>query len=247
MAAPILQRVSGDVLRMGTRFVNWYLVADDDGVTVVDAAVPKYVDQLDAGLRELGRTRSDLKAVVLTHAHADHVGFAERLRTELGIPVRVHAEDEQLATAAKSFGKNDGSMFPYLRYPMAYRLLFELARGGGARPQRIGEVQTFRDGDELDVPGRLRAIHTPGNTAGHTSFVTGDVLIAGDALCTLNPLTGSRGPQLMPSAFNRSTPQAGESLSRLVGTGARVLVPGHGDPVEAPDSAAREAQQRGPT
>jgi glyoxylase-like metal-dependent hydrolase (beta-lactamase superfamily II) len=247
MAAPVVQRISGDVLRMGTRFVNWYLVAGADGVTVVDAAVPKYVDQLDAGLRELARTRSDVKAVVLTHAHADHVGFAERLRTELGIPVYVHAEDEQLATAAKSFGKNDGSMFPYLRFPMTYKLLFELARGGGAKPQRIGEVQTFGDGDELDVPGRLRAIHTPGHTAGHTSFVTGDVLIAGDALCTLNPLTGRRGPQLMPSAFNRSTPQARASLAALVGTGARVLVPGHGEPVEAPDSAAREAQERGPT
>lgn len=247
MAAPILQRVSDDVLRMGTRFVNWYLVADPDGVTVVDAAVPRYVDQLDAGLRELGRTRPDVKAVVLTHAHADHVGFAERLRTDLGIPVYVHADDEELATAARSFGKNDGSMVPYLRYPMTYRLLFELARGGGAKPQRIGEVRTFAGGEELTVPGRLRAIHTPGHTAGHTSFLTGDVLIAGDALCTLNPLTGNRGPQLMPSAFNRSTPQARESLARLVGTGARVLVPGHGDPVEAPDSAAREAQQRGPT
>jgi glyoxylase-like metal-dependent hydrolase (beta-lactamase superfamily II) len=244
---PIVQRLNEHVVRLGTWIVNWYLLADGEGVTVIDAAVPGYRKQLEPGLRELGGTTSDVRAVVLTHGHADHVGVAEGLRTELSVPVYVHTGDEQLARTAKAFGKNESSMLPYLRHAMAYKLLFELGRNGGMKPQRIGAVETYADGDELPVPGRPRVVHTPGHTDGHCSLVAGGVLFAGDAVCTLNPLTGVRGPQLMPAAFARSSQQALASLDRLAGTGAEVLAPGHGDPVPQPDAAVDEARRRGPT
>src|SRR3954447_834222 len=247
VAEPIVARVNDNVVRLGTSVVNWYLLADAEGVTVVDAALPAYRTQLGAGLRELGRTLPDVKAILLTHAHADHVGFAEQLRQELDIPVYVHRDDEQLATSAKQFGKTDVSMFPYFRYPAAYRLMFEMLRGGGAKSHPIERVTRFGDAEELPVPGRPRTIHTPGHSPGHTALVAADTLFAGDALCTQNPLTGKRGPQLMPSAFNASTDQALASLDRLVGSGASVLLPGHGPPVREPNSAVDEAKRRGPT
>jgi len=247
MATPVIERLNDQVVRCGTWIVNWYLVADDDGVTVIDAAVPGYRSQLGPGLQELGRTLTDVKAVVLTHAHSDHIGFAEQLRTELSIPVYVHRDDLELATTGKAFGKNDGSMLPYLRYPMAYKLMLELGRNGGAKPNRIGDVRVYADDNEVPVPGRPHVVHTPGHTAGHCSLVAAGVLFTGDALCTLNPLTGSRGPQLMPSAFNRSTPQALASLDYLVGTNASQLAPGHGEPVREPNAAVEEAKKRGAT
>ena len=74
---------------------------------------------------------------------------------------------------------------------------------------KIGEVTTFVDGD-LDVPGRPRVIPTPGHSPGHVAFHLPDrgVLIAGDALCTYNPLTGGRGPQILPRAFAADALQA---------------------------------------
>src|SRR5689334_18296490 len=145
-------QVAEGVVRLGTDIVNWYLVSDDTGVTVVDAAVPRYRPQLDAGLKLLGRTTADVRAVVLTHAHADHIGCAEGLRTELGVPVLVHRSDRELATTGKAFGKNEASILPYLRHAASWKLLTGLIRGG-ARQLKIGEVTTFGDDETLDVPG----------------------------------------------------------------------------------------------
>ncbi len=243
MATPIVQRLNNNVVRCGTWIVNWYLVADDDGVTVIDAAVPKYRPQLEPGLAELGRTTGDVKAIVLTHCHNDHIGFAEQLRTELSVPVYIHETDAGPATTGESSGATDGSMLPYLRHPALYRGLFALASGGGMKVPSIGEVTTYADGDVLPVPGQPRVIHTPGHSDGHCALQSGEILFVGDAFCMLNPLTGSRKPQLMPGPFNRSTEQARASLAKLAGSGASIAAPGHGDPSRDPDAAVAEAQK----
>jgi glyoxylase-like metal-dependent hydrolase (beta-lactamase superfamily II) len=74
------------------------------------------------------------------------------------------------------------------------------------------------------------------------------VLLSGDVLVTWNPLTGRVGPQVMPSAFNRDTPQALRSLDRLDGIPADLLLPGHGEPwTEGTAEAARLARAAGPS
>jgi glyoxylase-like metal-dependent hydrolase (beta-lactamase superfamily II) len=241
--------VAEGVVRLGTDKVNWYLLADDSGVTIVDCAMPAYFSQLDAGLAFLGRSRGDVRAVILTHGHDDHVGFAERARTELGVPVHVHRDDENLTTTRKAFGKTEKPMTAYLTRPFAYRFIAHLATAGGkAKP--VQAVTTF-DGDEtLDVPGHPRAIHTPGHTTGHTVFYveSSGALLLGDLLCTLNPLTGGRGPQLLPQAFNLSSATMLDSLSLIEGLDAPTLAFGHGDPwTDGVAEAVRLARATGPT
>jgi glyoxylase-like metal-dependent hydrolase (beta-lactamase superfamily II) len=93
-------------------------------------------------------------------------------------------------------------------------------------------ADTFGDGDVLDVPGRPRVVPTPGHTPGHGvfHFEQQRALFAGDAMCTLNPITGRRGPQLMPRPLNESNHLALQSLDALEPIDADVLALGHGEP-----------------
>ena len=236
------------VARLGTRWVNWYAVEEDGRVTIVDGGLPKYIDALPAQLARIGRSEGDIAAIVLTHAHTDHIGTTELLRTRLGVPVHVHEADEELARTQRTTAKRERSMLPYLRYPTVWRGIGHFVASGVAKTKPIAEVQTFTDGAALDVPGRLRVIHTPGHTDGHCALLSEStrVLFAGDALCTF-ALTGARGPQLMPAAMNLSSAQALASLDRLVGTGAAILFPGHGEPEDDADAAVAAAKRRGPT
>jgi glyoxylase-like metal-dependent hydrolase (beta-lactamase superfamily II) len=228
------------VLRLGTSIINWYLVADGDGVTVVDAGAPRYRPQLEPGLAQLGRTVDDVRAVILTHGDPDHKGFAERLRAEQGKPVHVHAADAALTRGEES-KRREASVLPYLRHPQTWRVFAEFARGG--RPLHVAEVETFADGALLDVPGRPRVIHAPGHSNGCVAFhfERQSALLVGDVLFHYNVLTGRRGPQIGPAGFNVSSEQALDSLARIEGVEVDVVLSGHGDPWTGGVAAAVEA------
>jgi glyoxylase-like metal-dependent hydrolase (beta-lactamase superfamily II) len=104
-------RIAEGLHRLGSDLINFYLVEDATGVIVVDAGVPAFYDKLEACLDERKRTWDDVRAIVLTHGHFDHVGFAERVRVEHGVPVLVHAADETLAHT-QAIGKRESSLLP---------------------------------------------------------------------------------------------------------------------------------------
>jgi len=239
--------VADGVLRMGTELINWYLVAADDGVILVDAGAPGYRSQLEPGLARIGRTLGDVRAVVLTHGDADHKGFAEKLRSEQGVPVYVHAADDELTRTGRG-RKREASFLPYLRHPATWRLIAGFVRGG--RPRHVERVETYSDGDVLEVPGRPRAIHAPGHSPGCVAlhFEHRSLLFVGDVLFEYNVLTGRRGPQIGPAGFNESSDQALRSLSRLESVEAETVLFGHGDPwKDGTESAVASALAAGPS
>ena len=221
--------VAPGVHRLGNEMVNFYLVEADGGLTLVDAGLPGFYGQLEALLRSRGKAVADIDVLLLTHAHGDHVGIAERVRQQ-GVPVRIHERDAEQARTAKNHPR-EGGMLPYFRHGQTWRLLAMGMRNGAIKPVKIAEVEPLVEGG-LDVPGRPRVIHTPGHSPGHVVFHFAEqgALIAGDALCSWNPLTGRPGPQIMPRAFASSVSEAQASLSRLEGIEAGVVLPGHGDP-----------------
>ena len=242
----VLGRIERDVApgvhRICDSFVNWYLVEDEGRVTVVDAGLPPSWESLHTVLARIGRIPGDIEAVVLTHGHADHLGFAERARTELDVPVWAH-EDEAWLTRHPLRYKTERSPLPYMRHLQARRSLRGLLRTGALFTQALGAVNTFEDDDTLDLPGRPRVVYTPGHTFGHCSFhlPERDAVIVGDALVTLDPYTGATGPRVPPRGSTADSRQAVRSLDRLADTGAATLLSGHGEPWRdgAPEAAQR--------
>jgi glyoxylase-like metal-dependent hydrolase (beta-lactamase superfamily II) len=91
--------ITPGIRRIGKGIINSYLIDDGGAVTIVDAGAPSYFGELPAELAAMGRSLSDVRSVVLTHGHSDHIGFAERIRRERGTPILVHELDAALAAA----------------------------------------------------------------------------------------------------------------------------------------------------
>lgn len=243
------RRVVDGFYRLGSRLVNWYLLAEGGRATVVDAGFPGYRPQLERALEALGLDVGAVEAVVLTHAHFDHIGFAQQVREAAGARVLVHEQDAELARTTRP-PKNERSILPYAWRPAALGLIAHAVRMGGLKPQRIPEAEAFADGDVLEVPGRPRAVHAPGHTNGCCAFhfAGHGVLAAGDVLCNRNSLTGRAGPQILPAAFNVSSQQALDSLERIERIEAGTVVFGHGDPwTDTPATAVAAARRAGPS
>ena len=245
------QRVAEGVYGFHDRFVNWYLVEDGGRLAAIDAGLPPDWDELQAALALLGRGVSDLEAVVLTHSHVDHLGFAERARREGGATVYVHEADAALVRRPLPAARSERSPLLYLRYPATRWAMYSMLRTAAFRGKRIREVTTFRDGETLAaVPAAPRVVFTPGHTAGHSVLQLEErgVLFTGDALVTQNPYTGRLGPQIVARAATADSEQALRSLERIAETGAGLLLPGHGEPWTAgAEEAVRLARAAGPS
>lgn len=239
--------VAAGIHRLTNGVSNFYLIEDGGKLVLVDAGAPKDWARLTRAVSALGRRLADLDAVLLTHAHSDHTGFAERARTAAGAAVWVHASDRDMAVTGQA-GPRERKATAYLLRPAFYRTLLVLTRAGATKIVPVREVSAFADGDTLDVPGRPRAVHAPGHTPGSAAlfFESRRALLTGDALVTHNPLTGRPGPQIMPAGLNTDSAQALRSLDNLTGITADVLLAGHGEPwTGGPPEAVRRARAAG--
>ena len=241
--------VADGVFRVRSKRVNCYLIRDGSALTLVDTGLPGHWPAIKTACGTLGLDLPAIEAVLLTHVHTDHAGSAERARTEASASIRLHPGDAELADG-RTRRKNERPLAAYLWRPAAVATIWELVTGGGLRMPALGGYIRIEHGDQPDVPGRPAVIGLPGHTRGSVGFFLPErgACFSGDALVTLNLLTGRRGPQLLGGAFMEDSRQALASLDRLTSLQADTLLPGHGDPWHGsmPDAVAL-AREAGPS
>ena len=234
---PSLHRIGNDV-------VAAYLVTTPQGITIIDAGLAGHWNDLRRELRAIGRSLDDVKGLILTHGDGDHIGFAERLRSETGVPIYIHTADAARAKGGPKpkNAKQTMKIGPTLGF-LAYTI-----RKGGLRTHWLTEVTELHGGETLDLPGAPQIIALPGHSEGSIAvFIPSiDAVFVGDGLTTRHVLTGAVGPA--PAPFTDEPAEAIASLRALVSTGATWVLPGHGAPsrdgIDAAVAAVESAAYR---
>ncbi|MDQ3248708.1 MAG: MBL fold metallo-hydrolase [Chloroflexota bacterium] len=171
--------------------VNVFLLDTDDGLTLIDTGVAGSGEKILQAVRDLGKRPDDIRHILITHAHPDHVGGLAEIKQATGVPVYAHPFDIGLIEAG------DASR-PLTPTPaLLQRILFRLVIQGSPSTFPAASVeQAVQDSDELPIAGGLRAIHAPGHSAGQLAFFWpqhGGVLFAADSCANLPVLGYSLG------------------------------------------------------
>jgi glyoxylase-like metal-dependent hydrolase (beta-lactamase superfamily II) len=206
------------------RFVNAFLVQEDDGFTLVDTTVSGGADDLISAAQAAGGT---IVRIALTHGHGDHVGSLDALRDQLGdsVPVLMSELDARIHAGEQVV---DGKL-----------------RGWWPKIQTRPDVR-LQAGDRV---GSLEVVASPGHTPGHVSFLdTRDrSLIVGDVFTTYGGVKVSdRMSFPFPFAAMATWDKAKdrESAQALRALEPTVMVVGHGRAVRAPSAAIDKALGR---
>jgi len=210
--------------------VNVYLVGEDDGFTLIDTGMTGGERSMIEAARERG---ADIRRIVLTHAHGDHVGSLDALRAALPeAEVAISARDARFLAGDMSLDPDE---------PQA-RLR------GGWRVCETGPDRLLSPGERV---GSLEVIASPGHTPGHVSLLDArdGTLIAGDAFQTRGgvAVAGTFRPLFpFPALATWHRPTALESARALREIGPSRLAVGHGevleDPLRAMDRAIAVAE-----
>jgi glyoxylase-like metal-dependent hydrolase (beta-lactamase superfamily II) len=213
--------------------VNCYLVEEEDGLTLIDAALPYSTSAILQAAAKIGKP---ITRIVLTHAHDDHVGALDALKEALpGVPVHISSRDARLLAGDVSLDPDEPNS------PI---------RGGVPKKLKTRADIVLRDGDRI---GSLLAVSVPGHTPGSMAFLDtrSRSLIAGDAMQTRGgvAVSGQVKPLFpFPALATWNKQAALDSARKLAALSPALLAVGHGrmllEPLADINRAIAEAETK---
>ena len=203
--------------------VNWVIVREGTELTLIDAGWHGDIQAVERSIRSLGGRPQDLRAVLLTHAHADHTGALNHFHDAYGVPFYMAAAELPNALGKVSETGGPIDVAKRLYRPSVVRWAAQMVKADGLQHFTFPAAQAFPQEGPLDLPGRPVPIPTPGHTSGHTSYflpATG-VVVTGDALVTAHPTFTGVEPRLLPADFTHDQRSAVHALQHPARTRRR--------------------------
>lgn len=204
--------------------VHAFLLDDPAGLTLFDTLFDTDAHRVLAEIKAMGKEVTDLKHIVISHAHRSHIGGLALLKELSGATVLSHAWEADIIGGDREAQRVPITpQRPLIPYAKVYYLQFGAAVGFGHAP-KCPIDESIREGTRI---GSIEVIHTPGHTPGHVAFWWPErkVLLAGDAIATY-PLFSPGWP-----AFNLNVHQQRDSLHKMIDIAPEFIGVGHGDPI----------------
>lgn len=205
--------------------VNCYFIEEEEGLTLVDAALPNSAKPILQAAQQIGKP---IKRIVLTHAHGDHIGALDQLKDQLQVPVYISARDSRLLAGDTSLDPSEPQS------PI---------RGGIPKNIKTKADVLLQDGEQI---GSLTAFSTPGHTPGSMSFLDQrtNAIIAGDAFQTRGgtAVSGITVPWFpFPAMATWNKDAALNSAKIIQGLKPSLLAVGHGELLRSPGEHIEKA------
>lgn len=212
------------VVAMGT--ANGYLVEGKDGLTLIDAGFPRKEAAVFGALQQLGRSPHELKHLILTHGHPDHIGSAAAIVRKTRARTYMHPLDIPLAQSGGPFRPMTPA--PGLLRQILCRVMYD----PNQRLEPVTIDQPIADGETLPIAGGIDVVLVPGHCAGQVALLwrAGRMLFAADALMNVTGLGD-------PLGFE-DIEKGRASQRKLGGLSFDAVGFGHGKPITR-DAAAR--------
>ena len=210
--------------------VNAFLVEAPDGCTLIDSGLPGSAQKILDAIGTVGKQQKDIRHIVLTHAHPDHIGSFAALKKATGADIYMHPLDAPIATSGTGFRPLKPA--PGLLTGIMFRLFIRFV------PVEAASIDHYvEDRHQLPVAGGLTAIHVPGHCAGQLAFLWsqhGGVLFAADACSNMMGLGWSLGYE--------DFEEGKRSLRKLAALDFQIACFGHGKAIL--QDAARKFRQK---
>jgi len=205
------------VVAMG--MANAFLIESDDGLTLIDAGFPAKEAAVFGAIKAIGRSADQLRHLIFTHGHPDHIGSAAAIVRRTSARTYMHPLDISITESGGPFRPMRPA--PGLLGQVLCRLFFN----PDERMEPVTIDQPLSDGELLPIAGGIEVIHTPGHCAGHVALLwrPGRMLFAGDVCTNLMGLGD-------PVGFE-NLEQGRASQRKLAGLSFDAAGFGHGGPI----------------
>jgi glyoxylase-like metal-dependent hydrolase (beta-lactamase superfamily II) len=206
----------------GINYSNVFLIVDKD-LTLIDTGMPKNGKKILEYISNLGFKPSDLKQIIITHYHPDHIGSLFEVWSETKADIFVHDIDSPYVSGKKKIPLPKGGkrfLYGFLSLFMKFKF--------------VESNKKIKDGDTIK---NLRVIHTPGHTPGHICLYDSKRKI----LFSADMFRVEKG-QIQPAdeSFVDNKEELEKSLVKISKLNFDVICPGHGDFVKSDGKALLE-------